>query len=142
MKAMKIDGLPVKNATKSITIHISANDVKNGTLKKPQACAAALCCKRELGATEARVHTARVFLRHNGHWTRYMTSAALKAEIVAFDRGGKFEPGEYRLNKMQPSRAHRKKSGPRTGKGKKRGHYHILTNVRPRAPHGNHAPAA
>lgn len=139
MKELKIDGLPVKDGKKSIVISISDRDVKNGTLKKPNSCAAALCCKRELGATEAHVHTSRVYLRFNGHWQRYLTSAALRAEIVAFDRGGRFEPGEYRLIRMQPSRQNDVSRTKKRGKGKKRQPYHMVTNVRPRAAHASAA---
>lgn len=135
MKQLIIDGLPVKDARKSIVIHITDRDVRNGSLKKPNSCAAALCCKRELGATEAHVHTSRVYLRFNGHWQRYLTSAALRSEIVAFDRGGRFEPGEYRLIKMQPSRREDGNRAKKRGAGKKRRPYHVLTNIRPRAAH-------
>lgn len=54
----------------------------------------------------------------------------LQAEIVAFDRGGRFEPGEHRLTKMAPSRQFNKKTGPRKGKGKLRGGYHRVSNIR------------
>lgn len=135
MRELQIDGLPVKDARKSVVITISDRDVKNGTLKKPNSCAAALCCKRELGATEAHVHTSRVYLRFNGHWQRYLTSAALRSEIVAFDRGGRFEPGEYRLIKMQPSRENDQNRAKKRGSGKKRQAYHVIQNVRPRGPH-------
>ena len=132
---MKINGLPVKNAKKPISLHITAKDILASKSKKPDNCAAAVACKRQLGATEARVHVGRTFLRFNGHWERYLTSRALRAEIVAFDRGGKFEPGEYMLSRLQKSHTNRAKQTtyPKkpAKKVKKRAKYHHLTNIRP-----------
>lgn len=133
MKIMNIDGLPVKDAKKSVILAITAGDVKKGKVKDIGSCAAAVACKRQLGATEAHVHKTRTYLRYNGHWERYMTPQSLQAEIVAFDRGGKFEPGEHRLTKMAPSRPLGKKSGPRRDKGKKRQGYRVVKNIRPSA---------
>ncbi len=135
MKRMKINGLPVKNGKKSILLHITDSDVKKGKVKNPMGCAAAIACTRSLGASEARVHVGRTYLRYNGHWERYMTSDALRSEIVSFDRGGKFEPGDYMLLKLQPSYANRSKQGAYKKKPKKetkkRAKYHTLTNIRP-----------
>ena len=134
MRSMKIEGLPVKDAKKSAILHITPTDVKKGKVKDPSGCAAALACIRDLGASDAHVHVGRTYLRFNGHWTRYNTSQALRAEIVAFDRGGKFEPGEYRLIKIEPSRKGDKSRDKRRNRtGKKRRGYHVLTNIRPMA---------
>lgn len=128
---MKINGLPVVDAKRSITLHITEGDIRKGKVKKPNACAAALACKRQLHCTEARVHIGRTYVRFNGKWHRYLTSKDLRTEIVAFDRGGTFEPGNYALLKMQPSRKYDTGRGQKTGKGKKRGRHHVLTDVRP-----------
>lgn len=131
-RVVKINGLPVKDARKSIVIHVTTGDVKKGKRKGPESCAAALACQRELGATEARVHISRTYLRFNGHWGRYRTEGALRDEIIAFDRGGKFEAGTYRLMKMQPSRQGDVSRGNgKKGASKRRRKYHILSNVRP-----------
>lgn len=130
---MKINGLPVKDGKALITLVVTANDVKRASIKDPTKCAAVRACKRALGASEARVHVGRTYLRYNGHWERYLTSKPLRTEIVAFDRGGKFSPGEYSLLKMQPSRKgdvsrdSRKNRNPKA----KRRKYHVLTNIRP-----------
>jgi hypothetical protein len=129
---MKINGLPVKNAKKPVLLHILPKDIAASKSKKPDNCAAAVACKRQLGATEARVHVGRTFLRFNGHWDRYYTSKALRAEIVAFDRGGKFEPGEYMLSPVNKKRVKQTAYPKKTGKKvKKRAKYHVLTNIRP-----------
>lgn len=100
-----IDGLEVRNLEKSIALHISPADCKVGKSQKPNACAAALALARQVpGCTEARVHINRVFLKiNNKYWLRGKAPAALRSEIVAFDRGGRFEPGEYHVNPISPS---------------------------------------
>lgn len=131
MRVMQIEGLPVKDAKKPVLLAITPGDVKKGKVKNPAGCAAAVACKRQLGASEAHVHKSRTYLRFNGHWVRYMTPASLQAEIVAFDRGGRFEPGEHRLARM----AHYRNAsrGPHRKKGKKKQGYHVVKNIRPMA---------
>lgn len=134
-KQMKINGLPVKNGKSTLVLAVNATDIKKASLKDPGKCAAAIASCRALGASEARVHVGRTYLRFNNHWERYLTSKPLRAEIVAFDRGGKFEPGEYHLIKMDTSHANRGKQGTYKKKPqkevKKRRKCHVLTNIRP-----------
>lgn len=101
----EIAGKPVLNATKSVTLHISAADVKKGSVKDPGACAAALAAMREVpNCIKARIHLGRAYLQlTDGKWRRYKTPESLRGEVIAFDRGGKFEPGEYILRPMSPS---------------------------------------
>lgn len=95
---MKINGLKVRDATKRVTIKIAPQDCKFGTSKEPGSCAAARACLRQVpNCSEARVHIARTYLKFGDHWLRFRTPAALRGEIVTFDRGGKFEAGEYTL---------------------------------------------
>ena len=137
---MKINGLPVFDAKETIVLRINKTDVKDGRVKDPHKCAAALACMRQLHVTDARVHVGRTYVRRKGHWDRYLTSPALRSEIVSFDRGGRFEPGEYTLLKIQPSRkgdtsrdTRKRKPGHKV---KKRMPYHMLTEVRPVAHTG------
>lgn len=112
-----IDDIPVTDAKKPITLHILPTDCKNGDPKQPSTCAAARAIKRELGAIDCRVHLGRVYIRQNkGNWQRYQTPKSLRAEVIAFDRGGAFAPGEYTLTPLQPSQ----RAGKRTWKPVKR----------------------
>jgi len=131
-RQMTIDGLPVLDATKSETISITAADIKKGRSKEPSKCAAAVACMRQFHVHEALIHRGRAYLRHKDHWLRYLVPAALRSEIVAVDRGGTFEPGQYTLHKIQPSRAHdvSRDTGKRKVHKKKRFPYHLTANVR------------
>ena len=84
---------------------------------------------------EARIHLGRVYLRTNEtNWVRYQTPASMREEIIAFDRGGSFEPQEFRLAAVVPSKTKRTHQGgkdaPRSKRTKKRRAPHIVANVR------------
>ena len=115
-KRMKIGGGAVIDAIEPLPITITKNDVRSGAKKNANSCAAAQAICRA-GFTEARVHAARTYVRRpDGKWMRYATPLALRAEIVAFDRGGIFEPGDYALHPIQPSQT--------IGQRAKRKNYH------------------
>lgn len=118
---MKLDGLPVTNATTPLVLRVSANDIEGGDQKVPSECAVARCCRRTLHAKEVRVHLGRVYLRlDDTGWLRYNTSPDLRLEIIVFDRKGEFTPGKYTLKPVPPSqsngRAHSPSPSPRKRK--------------------------
>ncbi len=101
---MRINGLKVIDPRGKITLHITATDVAKGNTKDPASCAVARCIMREVPAcVEARVHLGRTYIKLKDKWLRYITPEPLRGEIIAFDRGGAFEPGTYTLRPMPPS---------------------------------------
>lgn len=95
---MEIAGKKVVDAKRSAKIVITKRDTETGDNKNPSSCAAALAAKRDVPeCLSARVHIGRVYVEHKDKWVRYFTPDALRTEIVAFDRGGSFQPGEYVL---------------------------------------------
>lgn len=103
-KILSIDGLPVLDAYETLTIHVTAQDIARADIKHPEGCAVARACMRETHAIEARVHLGRVYIRTSkDHWNRYITPRSMRDEIIAFDRGGKFEPGEFTLQIPSPT---------------------------------------
>jgi len=133
-KHQTIDGLPIVDSHERAPIHITKNDVRFGAKKSPGKCAAALAAKRDYHADEARVHLGRTYLRFGKKWVRYLTPISLKAEIISFDRGGTFSPGDYVLGKMPPAKTMGKRQSAsekrRKHPRKRRGPYHIFTGVR------------
>ena len=136
-----INGLPIKNAAQSLLIHITGPDIKSARPKRPDFCVVALAIKREMRAKEVRVHLGRVYVRTTGaHWTRYLTPGSLRAEIISFDRGGRFALGVHTLGAVtqinhklagKTQGAKKKKGAPRfTGTGHKRRAYHAVRDVR------------
>lgn len=139
MAIKEIDGKPVLDAKHQIVLHITSEDCQGADPKRPMTCAAAKAIKREMKASDCRVHLSRVYIRQNkGNWQRYKVPAALRSEIVAFDRGGIFEPGDYVLSPLQPSlqngaRPNKKRKPPQGKKVPQRGNRakrHLTANVR------------
>jgi len=95
------------NAHRKIRFKIISRDVARGKPKDTHACAAALALKRALGADDVDVRVSRTFVTKNGRVTRYETPDALRFEAKAFDRGGKFEPGDYVIKPVAPSQTTR-----------------------------------
>lgn len=129
---MKLNG-PISDAKKSVHITISPRDCKRGSTKDPGSCAAALACKRDLHATDTRIHIGRSYLRIDGKWQRFRTSQALRSEIIAFDRGGEFK---HLLKTIPRKNEGIKKTKPKGTKDKrvklnrKKRAYHSVTGVR------------
>lgn len=95
---MEINGKRVVDATKPVTIKITPKDISSGDNKNPASCAAAKAAKHSIeDCISARVHIGRVYIEQDKKWVRYNTPDSLKQEIIAFDRGGSFAPGNYTL---------------------------------------------
>lgn len=93
----KYEGLSVVDANKPIILHITESDIKNSDKKSPGNCAAARAGKREL-KKEVRVFLTRTYVKEKNHWVRYTNPESVTREIISFDRGSTFEPGEYKIN--------------------------------------------
>jgi hypothetical protein len=95
---MQINGKKVVDATRKARIVITDRDITEGDNKNPSGCAAARAAKRTLPhCISARVHIGRIYIEQEKRWLRYFTPDSLRSEIIAFDRGGRFQPGEYVL---------------------------------------------
>lgn len=132
---MKINGLPVVDATKAIKLTINDADCKLGQTKDSGACAAARALLRQVpNCTQARVYRAVTYILIGKKWLRCMTPRSLRTEIVAFDRGGKFEPGEFELNAITSSKrlgeAHSARPPQHDRPGKASRAQHRTLNVR------------
>lgn len=100
---MEINGKRVVDATRKLSIKILKADTVKGANKDPGACAAARAAKRSPNCLSARVHLGRVYIEQKDKWLRFKTGDALRSEIIAFDRGGSFQPGTYEIRPPAPS---------------------------------------
>lgn len=118
MKLLEIDGKPIVDAKKPTMLHITPIDVQKGRKKVPDCCAAAQACMRQMHVPRAIVHLSRLYVEKPRHWVRYVTPSALRTEIISFDRGHRFEAGDYNLSPLQPTQ-HRgvKRRTPRVMNG-------------------------
>ena len=124
----------IKDATRAVTIEVTKSDVRSSQTKSHRTCAIATACKRMLHLDGVVISRAIAYLIKDGVATRYRVSDAAAREVIAFDRGGSFEPGEYRLVKPDHTIALGVERGtePRP-KDKRKKHdtpRHITTNIR------------
>ena len=139
---MKIQGIEVVDADKPVVLHIRDADTKTGK-KDPEKCAAAKAACRIPGVVEARVYRTRTFLlmqnkQGKKQWKRYQTPDSIRNEVIAFDRGGSFEPDDYVMKPVAErdrlgATYKRYKPGKRKGK---RPTPHVVKGIRPLGPHG------
>jgi hypothetical protein len=119
---------------------IKQTDITKAERKSNDHCAAALAICRDLHSRETRVYLSRILVKQpNGSWLRYTTPSRLARELIALDRGGRMEVGDFILRAPTASqklgyRPARKHSGSRTGKGPRP--HHVTGDVRPSAPKG------
>lgn len=104
---MRIGGIKVVDATRPLPVRVTKLDCTKGDNKNPGSCAAARALLREPGCVEARVHLGRTYIKvtkgREQKWLRYNTPESIRGEIIAFDRGAQFTPGEYILRPMSPA---------------------------------------
>jgi hypothetical protein len=135
----RIDGEPVSNAATPLRLKITEDDISRGKRGQPNACAIAVAAMHRVkGCTAAQIHRSCAYLNIGGKWRRYRIPAALWAEIIAFDRGGKFWAGEHDLSPpplpdIMPA-AKRKRSASTSGgytkSGRKRRAPHQIPGLR------------
>lgn len=139
---MKYQGLEVYDAKKPLHIHVSRRDAMTGR-KEPDNCAAAKAIMHEPGVLEARVFLSRMYVKKRSaaggkpYWLRHMTPLSIRGEMIAFDRGADFTPGDYTFPPLPPSGRlgadHHKSSDTRKrhDRGKPR---HYVAGIRPHGP--------
>lgn len=127
-----INGMKIRDARSSIRVEIKLDDVKKNGVKQPSRCAAAKALCRAPGISEARVHISKTYVRPKGekHWVRYDTPAQLRTEIIAFDRGGRFHPGEFELRKPRATHGWQQGSSRnQTRRGPKETRTYVIAEV-------------
>lgn len=129
-------GLKVQDAKRPMIITVIEADLKGAKRKNPECCAFARACKRQQKVDAVHFFKTSAWIEKDGVLTRFKMPESMKREIIAFDRGGKFAPGEYQLRTNSPSTAlgRKRKEKPRRGKatnqGYKKPHTHTTAIVR------------
>jgi hypothetical protein len=134
-----LEGLPVYDAKEPLWIEVIKEDVVPKRRKDPERCALAAACTRTLHV-EARAYLSRLYIKQpdGNSWLRYILPEVVRQEVSAFDRGGGFSQGTYRVTPLSP-RA--RSGGPSQGGSGKRS-----TGTAPKRPshrtvHGVRAPS-
>lgn len=94
----------VVNAKTDLNINLRPSDANTAKAQKHDGCAMAVACKRQCKVDGAIVSTTAAYLVAGNKATRYFVPASVAREILAFDRGAGFTPGQYELQKPYPKR--------------------------------------
>jgi hypothetical protein len=129
----------VKDATSDLVVNITQNDIKGAKRADNDGCAAANALCRQEHFKRAKVFKTKTYvLLKDGTWRRYLTPKSLYTEIMIYDRGGRFEAGDFILK--APRGAQRlgryKPKGPKAATGRPVKPIHIVEKVRLNAPKG------
>lgn len=128
-------GKPVLNAEKPFTIRVSARDIKTADKKAPTTCALARGAMHESRVISSRIGQRIALIEFRDRVERYKITPEDSKRIMAFDRAGYFQPGEYTLTPPsdvphahpKKSKKHYKKhSGPSGGVVRKKPIRHMM----------------
>lgn len=126
----------VKDAKKGINITVTKDDCFRGTKKAPNKCAMANAFQRKEGYDGAIISKAISYLIQGDQAIRYKTPESVAREIVSFDRGQDFDPGDYSLKapsereKLGVSHGPSPSQSPKSNSGGMKNRYHKTTGVR------------
>lgn len=107
----------VVDAKEGVKVTVTRGDVAWSEKRNGNACVMAKACERSLHVDGALVNRTRAFLIRGNTALRYGLTQRTQREIVAFDRGGQFMPGDYYLTRLIGSEA----IGAKRTQTKKRG---------------------
>jgi len=93
----------VVDASRNARIEVTKHDETVSKRKSHKTCAMAVACKREFNLDGVIISANRAYLIKGNQARRFELPPSVTKEVVSFDRGGGFEPGEYELSKVTPS---------------------------------------
>ena len=95
----------VKDATRNTVIEVTKRDEAASRRKDHNQCAMAMACQRAMHLDGVIIARTIAYLVKDRVATRYCLPESVTREVVSFDRGGGFAPGEYKL--LKPNISHR-----------------------------------
>lgn len=138
---MTLEDMEIKDAKTDWPFSINSADIKAAIAQDNACCAGANGAMRDTTVDKVRIGLSISYLKFkkNNFWYRYKTPLSLYIEIIALDKGGKFQAGDYYLAKVpnneikRRGRAHTKREPkhPRPYETTRRPHY-VLVGVRGR----------
>jgi hypothetical protein len=89
----------VEDSEHDIRVEVTKRDEAVATKKSHKTCAMAVACKRKLDLDGVIVSVKTAYMIKGKKAIRFSVPEHVSREVVSFDRGAGFEPGEYKLNK-------------------------------------------
>ena len=124
----------VVDAERGAKIEVTPLDAKSKGVKDHAECAFAQACKRQMRLDGVIISRSVAYLVKGKMARRFLLPSSVSREVVSFDRGAGFEPGEYLLSPISPARklgrSTSESTAPRSGNGKPKKFRHLTANVR------------
>lgn len=124
----------VEDAVRPIKIAVSTGDTRSRAVKDHNACAMAVACKRSLSLDGVIISRSTAYLVKGRRATRYKLPSSVSREVVSFDRGAGFAPGDYVLSAVPVNQRLGMRTGgdkdEETGNGRPKQFRHLTTGVR------------
>jgi len=93
----------VVDAAEAVDVSVCKADIVSSKSLDPTNCAMARAIKREHRADAAIIGLSSSYIINGDKAIRFATPQSVQREIVSFDRGHDFEPGDYYLTPKSPS---------------------------------------
>jgi hypothetical protein len=94
----------VEDASESIDVTVTVADDKASKRMEHDTCAMAVACKREQKVDGVIISRKTAYLIKGKTATRYELPESVSREVVSFDRGAGFAPGDYSMRPPSGSR--------------------------------------
>ena len=89
----------VNDAKAGISVEVTRADERASQRKSHETCAMAVACKRTMKLDGVIISIKTAYMIRGTTATRFKVPERVSREVVSFDRGAGFEPGNYRLEK-------------------------------------------
>lgn len=93
----------VQDAVEDVLFQVKAIHTQIGVKKAKRKCPIAWALRETLGASGVVVGKTTIFVVHDKVATRYRNHCDLMEQLISFDYGFPFVPGEYKIWAPQPS---------------------------------------
>lgn len=127
--------LEVVDAKRPVRIEVTEQDATKKGIKNHESCAMAVACKRKFNLDGVVISRSTAYLVKGRKARRFKLSPSVSREIVSFDRGAGFAPGNYHLTTFPEtqrlgSRRETSTDGNGTGNGFPKNFRHVTTGIR------------
>ena len=125
--------IDLRDAKKNMYITVTKKDCAAARRKQHSDCAMAVAAKRAMNLDGVVMAINVAYLVKNNRAFRLMVPESVQREIISFDRGGGFTPGEYRLSRPTKTKRLEYASGgnaPHKNTAKYREPKHQTTGIR------------
>jgi len=93
----------VTDADDDLMVEVNEKDGKVSRRKDHNECAMAVAVRRQEKASSVIISSRTAYVIKGTEAVRYKVPEAVGKEVVSFDRGSSFEPGDYKLKAMPKS---------------------------------------